>query len=90
MWLNGHHSEQISTILFCSSQISKAYNQSCCLVMAVKSLKRHKLDYVLRISDGQNLFAQALTCVVNIHQRNGNSVLYPQPLFFFAVFFFNL
>lgn len=55
--------------------------------MAVKSLKRHKLDYVLRISDGQNLFAQALTCVVNIHQRNGNSVLYPQPLFFFSLFF---
>lgn len=56
--------------------------------MAVKSLKRHKLDYVLRISDGQNLFAQALTCVVNIHQRNGNSVLYPQPLFFFFAVFF--
>lgn len=43
--------------------------------MAVKSLKRHKLDYVLSISDGQNLFAQALTCVVKIHQGNGNSVL---------------
>lgn len=54
--------------------------------MAVKSLKRHKLDYVLSISDGQNLFAQALTCVVKIHQRNGNSLFYILNPFFFAVF----